>query len=280
MQIVSETTLTAFGPEHIDGAVALSRQVQWPHRPEDWRMALDLGAGTVAIDAAGRVVGTILLTPYADDCATISLVIVNETLRGHGLGRRLMLAAMAQAGSRPLRLTATADGLPLYRKLGFVACGEIRQHQGAVQAVASPGNVEDATASDILEIKALDRAAFGADRGALIDLFVASGRFAVIRRNGQVDGFAAIRPFGRGEVIGPVVATDPIDAKALIAFFAAPRSGAFLRIDTPSESGLSDWFADIGLAPVGGGIVMHVPPRISAANAGATLFALASQAFG
>ncbi|HEV2677155.1 MAG TPA: GNAT family N-acetyltransferase [Aliidongia sp.] len=280
MQISSEITLTAFGPEHIDGAVALSRQAQWPHRPEDWRMALSLSAGTVAVDAAGHVVGTILLTRYQQDCATISMVIVDEALRGHGLGRRLMGEAMAHAGTRLLRLTATIEGLPLYQKLGFVECGEIRQHQGTVQTVASPGNVQDAGEDDLAGIKMLDRAAFGADRGALIDLLAASGRLAVVRRNGRVEGFAAIRPFGRGEVIGPVVAADPTNAKALIAFFAAPRTGAFLRIDTPSESGLSDWLADIGLAPVGGGIVMHVPSGIGTANPGTAIFALASQALG
>jgi GNAT superfamily N-acetyltransferase len=278
MQIANEIILTAFGPEHIDGAVALSRQVQWPHRPEDWRMALSLSAGTVAVDAAGHVVGTIIMTPYQQDCAAISMV--DEALRGHGLGRRLMLEAIAQAGTRPLRLTATTDGLSLYRKLGFVEYGEIRQHQGAVQTVGSPGNVQDAAGDDIAAIKTLDRAAFGADRGALIDLLAASERLAVIRRNGQVEGFAAIRAFGHGEVIGPVVAADPTDAKALVAFFAAPRTGAFLRIDTPCESGLSGWLGDIGLAPVGGGIVMHVPSGIGPTNAGAAIFALASQAFG
>ncbi|TIU60503.1 MAG: GNAT family N-acetyltransferase, partial [Mesorhizobium sp.] len=37
-----EIELQAFGPDHIEGAVALSRQENWPHRAQDWQMALQL----------------------------------------------------------------------------------------------------------------------------------------------------------------------------------------------------------------------------------------------
>ena len=275
-----EFFLTAFGPEHIDGAVALSRQAKWPHRPEDWRMVLELSAGTVAVDDHGRVVGTILMTPFGRDCATINMVIVDEALRGRGLGRRLMDAALTLAGDRPLRLTATEDGLPLYRKLGFVECGGVRQHQGPVAALAAPGSVAPAGDDDMAAIRPLDRGAFGADRGALIDRLAALGQLAVVQRGGTVEGFAAIRPFGRGDVIGPVVAADLHDAKALVGFFAASRTGAFLRVDTPDDAGLARWLTDIGLVEVGGGIAMRRPAQARAATAHPILFALASQALG
>jgi|SRR5579859_6923353 len=280
MQTLDDITLTAFGPEHLEGAVALSRQVKWPHRPEDWRMMLQLSAGTVAVDHAGRVLGTVLMTPYGQDCATINTVIVDEALRGRGLARRLMAAAQSLAGTRPLRLIATADGLPLYRKLDFVECGEIRQHQGAVVAVAAPEIVEYATAADFAAIRALDRAVFGADRRSLFDLLEANAQWAVIRRHGAIGGFAAIRPFGRGEVVGPVIAANVDDAEALITCFAAARTGAFLRVDTPDDSGLSGWLTEIGLVEVGGGVVMHKPTEIAGGSARATIFALASQALG
>ena len=68
----------------------LSRQAGWPHRLEDWQMALALSGGIVALDADGRVVGTVLVTPFRADCATINMVIVDEAMRGRGLGRKLM----------------------------------------------------------------------------------------------------------------------------------------------------------------------------------------------
>ncbi|WP_027056111.1 GNAT family N-acetyltransferase [Mesorhizobium erdmanii] len=275
-----EIELRAFGPDHIEGAVALSRQENWPHRPQDWRMALQLSSGAVALDDRGQVTGTILVTPYGMDCAMINMVIVDRAMRGKGLGRRLMEKGFALAEDRPLRLVATTDGMPLYEKLGFVPSGTILQHQGQVAELGAPDGVEAAGIDDLLEIKALDRDAYGADREALIDALSERGQFAVIRRNGAIEAYAAIRPFGRGEVVGPVIAGSADEAKALIGFFAASRGGAFLRVDTDSRTGLAGWLAEIGLAHVGGGVTMDRPSNRSARQARPKVYALANQALG
>lgn len=275
-----EIELQAFGPHHIEGAVALSRQENWPHRPQDWQMALQLSNGAVALDDQGRVAGTILVTPYGMDCAMINMVIVDRNVRGKGLGRRLMDQAFALAGKRPLRLVATADGMPLYEKLGFVPSGTILQHQGKVAELGAPDGVEAAGPDDLPEIKALDRDAYGADREALIDALAERGQFAVIRRDGATEAYAAIRPFGRGEVIGPIIAESAAEAKALIGFFAAPRPGAFLRVDTGSGTGIAGWLEEIGLTHVGGGVAMDRPPKTVAAQARPKVYALANQALG
>ncbi|TPJ36114.1 GNAT family N-acetyltransferase [Mesorhizobium sp. B2-8-3] len=272
--------LRAFGPDHIEGALVLSRQENWPHRPQDWQMALQLSNGAVALDGQGRVTGTILVTPYGADCAMINMVIVDRNTRGKGLGRRLMNQAFALAGDRPLRLVATTDGMPLYEKLGFVPSGTILQHQGEVTELGEPNGVEVASIDDLPEIKALDRDAYGADRGALIDALAERGQFAVIRRDGAIEAYAAIRPFGHGEVIGPVIAGGIDEAKALIGFFAAPRAGAFLRVDTGSGTGIAGWLEEIGLTHVGGGVAMDRPPKTVAAQARPKVYALANQALG
>ena len=124
-----QITLEMMMPEHLDGAVELSRQVGWPHRREDWALLQSLSHGIVAIDN-GRVLATILMTPYGDDAATINMVIVDASMRGRGLGRQLMEEALAKAEERTCYLAATNEGLSLYQKLGFVATGEIVQHQG------------------------------------------------------------------------------------------------------------------------------------------------------
>ncbi|MDX8437500.1 GNAT family N-acetyltransferase [Mesorhizobium abyssinicae] len=275
-----EIELQAFGPDHIEGAVALSRQENWPHRAQDWQMALQLSSGAVALDDQGRVAGTILVTPYGNDCAMINMVIVDRNVRGQGLGRRLMDQAFALAGDRPLRLVATADGEPLYEKLGFVPSGTILQHQGKVTELDAPDGVEAASIGDLPEIKALDRDAYGADREALIDALAERGHFAIIRRNGAIEAYAAIRPFGRGEVIGPVIAGSAEAAKDLISFFAAPRGGAFLRVDTDSRTGIDGWLTEIGLVHVGGGVAMDRPPKPGSEQARPKIYALANQALG
>ncbi|ACI57671.1 GCN5-related N-acetyltransferase (plasmid) [Rhizobium leguminosarum bv. trifolii WSM2304] len=274
----SQIDFAAFGSEHLGAALKLSRQAGWPHRPEDWEMAHALSEGVVAIEG-DRVVGTVLVTPYRQDCATINMVIVDEAMRGRGLGRKLMQAAIELAGDRPLRLVATADGLPLYEKLGFRQTGRILQHQGIAAECAAPTATSAAATTDFSAITELDRQAFGADRADLIAYLAKVGELAVLRRNGRVTGFAVLRSFGRGEVIGPVIAGNVEDAKALVTHFIARRPGVFLRVDTTAAAGLSGWLAEQGFAHVGGGIAM-MKPSIPAADSVATIFALANQALG
>ncbi|PWC35804.1 GNAT family N-acetyltransferase [Azospirillum sp. TSO35-2] len=286
-QTANERTVhcLAFEPTHLTDALALSRQAQWPHRLDDWALTLALSQGLVAVDPeASQLVGTVLMTPYGDDAATINMVIVDEGWRGQGLGRRLMDEAMALAGDRPLRLVATREGLPLYEKLGFREVGTVLQHQGEAGPVTfiGAGEVAPADAGDRAAIAALDRQAFGADRGRLLDRFAEIGAFTLLRRNGIPVGFAALRDFGRGQVIGPVVAPDLDGAKALIGPIIAAHPGKFLRVDTTADTGLAPWLADCGLRHVGGGIAMRRPaPRPTPQSAAPVLtYALASQALG
>lgn len=270
--------IVSLGTQHLEGALALSRQAGWPHRMADWEMALALSTGVVALES-DKIVGTTLTTRYGTDCATINMVIVDEAMRGRGLGRRLMQAGLDAAGRLPCRLIATDEGLPLYESLGFRQVGAIVQHQGFCSAVEAPVDVEWAQPSHLAEIEALDQLAFGAIRGELLSYLNQVGRFAVIRRGGHVSGFSTSRPFGRGEVIGPVVAENGEDARKLILFQIAARRHTFLRMDTATNLGLSSWLTELGLVHVGGGTAMqrggntHSSPRVKT-------FALANQAFG
>jgi GNAT superfamily N-acetyltransferase len=272
--------LVAFGPEHLEGAFLLSQQAGWPHRVGDWRMALALSRGFVALaDQGSRVIGTALVTPYQNDAATINMVIVEAASRGRGLGRKFMEAALALAGHRAVRLVATENGLALYQKLGFHKTGAIAQHQGRARSVSVPAGIRPALAADIPAIAELDRVAYGADRTRLVSHLAEIGRFAVLDRGDGLAGFSALRPFGRGEVIGPVVAGDTEEAKALIAHFLALRTGAFVRLDTDVTTHLGSWLAAQGLDHVDGGIAMRRAVVASPAPP-VTTFALANQALG
>ncbi len=276
--------LVAFDERHLDGAVLLSREAGWPHRREDWAMLLALSHGFVAL-RGDAVVGTAMLTPFADDCATVNMVIVAASMRGRGLGRKLMDAALQACGGRECRLTATADGLPLYEKLGFVATHEIRQHQGI--PVSLPKGAADGDSepdwigpAEFPTIAALDLEAQGVDRRPLLRLLAEAGRMVVLRESGREVGYAALRPFGRGEVIGPVVANSLEQAQNLMNLLIASRPGAFLRVDTAEWPVLSPWLAARGLVGVGGGIAMRRGAAGRRPPGPAKPFALASQALG
>jgi len=273
----TQLDLVPFEAGHLEGALMLSRQAGWPHRLEDWEMSLALSTGVVVLDGE-RVVGTILTTRYGNDCATINMVIVAESMRGRGLGRKLMQAGLDAAGGMACRLIATEEGLPLYKKLGFREAGIVLQHQGICPEIAAPADVEWATSGDLSAVAALDREAFGADRGMLLSYLQNVGRFAVLRRGGVPTGYSCLRNFGRGRVIGPVVAENADDAQRLIRFLMAECTGTFVRVDVTTAS-LSPWLAEHGLAHVGGGTAMQRGGE-SNPTPRARTFALANQAFG
>ena len=113
----------------------------------------------------------------------------------------------------------------------------------------------------------------------LVDALLASGDLVVAERDGRVTGYACTRTWGRGIVIGPVVAAGGDDARLLIAALAARHVGAFVRIDVTLASGLSPWLESIGLPRVGQVLTMALG-RQPPASAEATLFALSNQSLG
>lgn len=262
--------ITSFEAAHLEGALRLSIEAGWPHRAEDWELNLSVSKGVVALKD-GEIVGTALCTIFGE-VATMNMIIVDERLRGRGLGRALMDEIIALGGTRELRLVATADGLPLYEKMGFVATGKVLQQQGIAQDVTPDLPVEMGAVPDMSALAAMDLHASGLSRAGLLETIAEQGS---LLRCG--DGFALLREFGRGRVVGPIVASNADEAKALLAQAAHLCAGQFLRVDLLADSDLRETATQLGLLSAGGGIVMKRAARVQDPSAFKT-FALASQA--
>ncbi|GJD65578.1 GNAT family N-acetyltransferase [Methylobacterium frigidaeris] len=264
------------------GAVhGLSGEVRWPHRAEDWRLMLEVGHGLVACDEAGEVTGSAMWWPFGDGLATIGMVIVSPRMQARGTGRRLMRELFSAAGARTIRLTATEAGRPLYESEGFRVTGTNTQHQGIADAAAviDDKRVRPVAEADWPAVAALDREASGGDRSRMLDALRRAGRISVLDEGGRIAGYSVCRPFGRGHIVGPIVAADAASAVALASPHVRAHAGAFLRLDTPERNGpLADFAKAIGLANVDRSVTMTrgLPPRIGPAR----ILALANQALG
>jgi predicted N-acetyltransferase YhbS len=252
------------GESDLPAAHALSQAVRWPHRPDDWHFALRLGTGFVA-EEDGAVVGTALCWDQGPHHGSLGLIIVSPAHQGKGIGRRLMRLVLERLGDRCTLLNATAAGQPLYESLGFRAIGTLHQHQGtlAVPAPAPGPCPRPAEAGDVAAIIALANRGTGMARDELLKQLIGVAEGAVLERDGEVAGFSLIRPFGRGYVIGPVVAPDTDGAQALIETWSDAYAGAFVRVDVTGSSGLGEWLAQAGLAEVDTAVTMArngVPP--------------------
>lgn len=234
----------------LPAAQALTAAIRWPHRVEDWRFVFDLGTGVVA-ESAGRVVATAMAWRLGAHWGATGMIIVAAACQGQGLGRRLMEAILPVLGARSVVLHATEAGAPLYRRLGFAAAGVVRQHQGIARPLGPPdARLRAAEAGDLDGLAALDAAATGMDRRPVLAALLDVAEGVVIERGGVACGFSFLRPFGRGRVMGPVVAPDAEAARDLTGHWIGRHGGAFLRIDVPVESGLSDWLDAQGMPAV------------------------------
>ena len=204
--------------------------------------------GVVATTSDG-LIGTALRSDFGPEMSTINMVIVSEDRQGQGLGRSLVMS-LIEKEERHIRLVATVSGRPLYQKLGFQDVAYIVQHQGIVGKAPGIVGAQDAEADDLPGVLELENQSFGGDRAALVNWMASNTRISVIRRNGKVSGFAACRPFGRGYVVGPVVADSVQDAQPLIGHHLTGLVGQFVRLDVMRESGLSPWLIDLGLMRV------------------------------
>lgn len=275
--------LRAIGPADAEAGRRLSQAVSWLHRVEDWQLAIRLGHGVV-VECAGEVVGTALWWPFGAGHATLGMIIVDPARQGGGIGKRLMQALLDRTEGRSLLLNATEAGAPLYAKYGFVPCGEVRQYQGAVPAMAEPAlppgaSLRPGSLGDLQPLAALDTAATGLDRVPLLRELLGGARCIVLERAGRTAGFSVLRDFGRGFVIGPVVAEDETDAWALTAHWLHLSPSRFVRVDVPGLPGFEARLVEAGLPFVSGVVTMRrgEPPRPAGP---AKRYGLVTQAFG
>lgn len=272
----------ALTADHLPQAHGLSQALVWPYRLEDWQFAHDLGRGFAVEAADGKLVGTALWWPYGETFATIGMIIVSADAQRQGIGGRLMAALLADAAGRRMTLISTNEGAPLYTRLGFKPFGFITQHQAVlarVPRIDAAVPVRAARPEDRSAIDAVDERAAGMDRRRLLAAVMGIADTVVVERDGEVSGYGCVRRWGRGVVIGPVIARDQTDARAIIATLASAYEGTFVRIDVTEACGLAPWLVEIGLPVVDRPVAMALgePPQ---AMPGATLFALSNQSLG
>lgn len=267
-----------FRSVHLNQTLKLTAQVGWSHRRNDLSMLLGLGCGYVAI-MNNHVVGTMCMT-YFGEVATIGLLIVDEKMRGQGLGSHLMKLALEKAGRCECRLIASSDGEILYSKLGFEQSEGIPTHQGIVVGEQVPGEAEWAAEHDFDQIAQIDRSATGIDRRTLLSALWNRGVFAVIRHAGKVAGYAAMVRYGRDEVAGPVVGSSTEEARRLLSFLLSHRIGAFVRIDLRQQSGLADWLNSIGITEVETSMAMRRGKKHAGMGSPFRTYVLATMQFG
>ncbi|TIS52459.1 GNAT family N-acetyltransferase [Mesorhizobium sp.] len=275
----------------LDRLHAHSLSVGWPHRAEDWQFLRECGHGFVALDDIGRVLGSAMWFPHGADFATVGMVITSPRLQTLGAGQWLMKRVFDKVAGRNLRLNATRAARRLYLSLDFQPEKTVYQCQGVVHAIGSVGmgkahgEVRQLRAEHLSAIIPLDAAGFGVLREALVQKLLDQSVGYGLFDDGRLKAFALCRPFGRGHVVGPVVAQRDADAIAVVRPHVAEHSGGFLRVDTHMESGeFAAFLSHSGMPVFDTVLTMSMGKRLADYSVGGATapmtYALASQTLG
>ena len=189
-------------PRDLPDALELSRLAGWNQTSDDWELLLRLDPkGCFGIEVEGHMVATTSLLCYEQQLAWIGMVLTKPDYRRMGFARRLMQAALERSASLKIasvKLDATADGQPLYEKLGFTTEQIVeRWFRDAGQRQTNETRSSDVPLG--ATSKEMDHEAFGADRSAVLRELAGRNPPAV-----TPEAFSFSRAGSRSRYLGPV----------------------------------------------------------------------------
>ena len=225
-------------PRDVPAALRLSTQAGWNQLEADWLrlMALWPDACFALRDDEGEVIATSTLASFGG-VGWVGMVLVDESLRGRGLGGTVFGAALtAGEGLDCVGLDATDLGRPVYEKHGFVPQVVINRWGGTVprpcQCCARPA-LED----DWPEIEGFDHIASGVDRSPLLRAMSREpgACLRVIDSGDGLEGFGLSRPGRVAAHVGPVVARSPDVAMELVESLCEERHVFIDVLEQPGD---------------------------------------------
>jgi GNAT superfamily N-acetyltransferase len=229
----------------VPALMRLNRAANWNQLEADWLRLLELEPdGCFGLEREGRIVATATAVCYERQLAWIGMVLTDPEYRRQGLGRALTERAVEYADERAIewiKLDATDMGRPIYLQLGFEDESPIERWSAVPAHINGPRLEMEPFRLD----SALDLAAFGTDRSALLRN-LARGEAVSIAR----EGFAMARPGANAFGLGPCVARSASAARELIGSLLTKYPGQSFYWDLLPANGEAVRLArEFGFAP-------------------------------
>lgn len=253
--MTSDARIAPLTSSDLDAAEALSTSVGWNQTLDDWRRLLDLHpGGAFGAFVAGRLVASATIVSFPPALAWIGMVIVDPSMRGRRLGSAVMDAVLASdvaKGDTTVGLDATDLGMPLYERRGFVPVDPVDRWTGVLTPPKGDPSCDvralDVTAADALAAFDLPRA--DVDRSRLLRHLLGDPDVHAwqVERNGELAGYALLRPGRTRPHLGPIVADDEGTLATLLATVQPVLDGREVFIDAVRKPATRAAFEAAGL---------------------------------
>jgi GNAT superfamily N-acetyltransferase len=251
------TVYRTMTPEDIPAGLHLCRLAGWNQLARDWQLFLQTNRKgcSVALDDAGKVIGTVATIPYQGHFTWIGMVLVDPSKQRQGIGTELLREALRlTANQETIKLDATPAGREVYLKIGFADEYEIiRMSRAVIKTGDMQSTARLATASDFPSLLKLDLQVFGADRHFVLEWnFKDEGQYAfVVEEQGEITGFCLGRRGYEFDQIGPIVANDVTIAMQLLSSVLHQVDGKPVILDVLTHT--PDWIdfvSSLGFTPL------------------------------
>lgn len=217
-------------------AQRLSTQAGWEQTEEDWLRFTRMKSARAWVWMDGKEVRASFSVASYGEIAWIGMILVDESLRGRGVGKQAFAEALrlAQAGGTSVvGLDATSLGEPIYARFGFGVIGPITRWAGTL-VPRKPANVALGFHESVATF---DRQCGMADRRELLeDLARGGGRYLWIEKGGNCRGYAVLRPARTAWHLGPVVAHSEMELALLLDAVGEHAGGERVICDVLQDS--------------------------------------------
>ncbi|GAA3539903.1 GNAT family N-acetyltransferase [Amycolatopsis ultiminotia] len=247
---IADLPVRPLGPADLSACLDLGADRGWPRERRKWSILLDVGRG-FGVDAPDGGLAAVAILTRTGPAATVSMVVVAQRYGRQGLGARVMAHALDAAGDAVVSLHSTEVGRPLYESIGFVLDGGCSDHRGRFEGDGGPLSRPIGPA-DVRRVSELDTEAQGFARPELLDRLLFEAEHVHVTDHGYALGTV----HDEVTVIGPVVAADEEQARALIR-------GVALAADGDLRLGVDDRFPELSAWCRSRGLAVHRPaPRL------------------
>jgi GNAT superfamily N-acetyltransferase len=243
-------------PGEWDQVVIWAAAEGWnPGRHDAEHFLLQDPAGALLGRLHGKVISAISVVNYSPDYAFLGFYVVRPDRRGKGYGFETWRAGLRHAGGRTVGLDGVPDQQDGYRKEGFSPTYTTIRYRGKPNLEHKGEDTEGiipVRAKDLDLLTALDAASHPADRHAFASRWASDPRHITRARfrDGLLTGYGVLRPAHDGFRIGPLLATMPRDASALLAALLSEAGDATVSLDVPEPHHVARNLAELhGLSP-------------------------------
>uniref|UniRef100_C6E991 GCN5-related N-acetyltransferase n=1 Tax=Geobacter sp. (strain M21) TaxID=443144 RepID=C6E991_GEOSM len=217
-----------FVESDIHSFIALAKEERWICGTWEFQFLLrSFPKGCLAWREEGKTIGYITSLRH-ENSGWIGNLLVTSDARRRGIGAKLMegaLDALLSARVATVWLTASAKGVGLYRKLGFLPIDSINRWKGTGR---NESGAERLVHQDLQTMREVDRAGWGDRRDGLLDVTIGRGWSYCGEHS-----FLCCQPWEEGTQIGPWGALMETQAELLLER-ALDRMAGPVFLDVPA----------------------------------------------